>query len=241
MGTLLTRGVVLSALLFALTPCGPAAAQARHAIPVTKCPLETMTGTESFSAPATVSVSVDAAVAQRVSYYTQGSVGAFAPRGWHCYGHSGTGAASLFVVPAANDPFGTNQRGQIGVTAMDLFGYGGHYVDVLATGAPLFANVRAVAASSGKNVRTQPARGERVTTLSPNLVNFCDAVGAPGTGAGSGGPYASCGVVRANWNGTAKQSKSSPLVPDLSITSITLQAKDQPLALALLNLNTAGK
>lgn len=239
-----------------LAPSHEAFAQARVAIPAVACPLMTMLGPRAVSVPRYIRVDVSTYWASRIAYYTIGEwgvgplgrLGAFGPRGWHCQAHSGTGGAEITAFPGASGVSSVVKPGRIGLTAALQAGYGGHYVQVLQTGAPLFANLRAIAHLAARNpalapmlsgVRIQPYVGEQTTHVSANLTRFCDPPRVRGSGDASGGSYPSCGVVTELWNGTASQGKAVLLVPDLRAFSITVPANDRLLIMELLKLNSA--
>lgn len=211
-----------------------------------------MTGAVKVSAPATIKAAAGAQWQSKIAYYSMGTAGVFAPRGWHCFAHGGSGAMVINVAPAATDSFPNDTGGKIGITAMVWYAFGGHYALVLQKGTPLFANLRGIAFSElhGANqsnfmkmqagaMRYEPPKGEKVTVVSDSVVKFCDPPKVRGTGAGSGGAYPSCGVATEEWHGTAGESSSQPVIPDLHIFSITLPQAEQQFMNELMKLNGA--
>jgi len=225
------RALTIVALALSVAPLSAAAAT----VPVVACRLQTMAGLRSVSAPSSVGADIGRQWKGQIAYYTIGNLAVFAPAGWHCVGHSGTEGSELRVVPDASDLTRTDLHGHVGVVAALLAGYGGHYMDVLATGAPFFANLRAIAAKEG--TRAQPIAGEHLTYVSATQTMFCDPAQIRGTGGGSGGSYPSCGIATEDWRGTASQRKTTVFVPDLRILSITLQSNDRRLMVVLDRLN----
>ena len=173
------RALTIVALALSVAPLSAAAAT----VPVVACRLQTMAGLRSVSAPSSVSADIGRQWKGQIAYYTIGNLAVFAPAGWHCVGHSGTEGSELRVVPDASDLTRTDLHGHVGVVAALLAGYGGHYMDVLATGAPFFANLRAIAAKEG--TRAQPIAGEHLTTFrrrkpcSAILLRFAGPAAAP--------------------------------------------------------------
>jgi len=235
---------------------GTSCARASETVPVVICKEETMARqTVSVHAPPYVTATVSPALLQRIAFYAVSvfgndtrRIGVFGPRGWHCHAHSGTGGESVFVFPDKTDPFFFDLHGRIGEVFDLQLGYGGHFVEVLKTGAPLFTNLRAIARTAEENPQQaqlmnaspkqlEPYSGERVAKLGEYTVRFCDPPGVNGTGSESGGDYPSCGVVKEDWNGSASQGKAYVVVPDLWVFSVALPTKDASLANELLKLN----
>jgi hypothetical protein len=196
-----------------------------------------MTGTQTVSAPASVSANVPASWDSRVAYYTIGILGAYAPRGWHCAGRGGSSGASLVVVPGSV-PGGDLNR-QIGVEVkLGSGGTSGRFT-VLAAGGPLFPALRSLAthwAGSDpalKSVSDQPIRGETVTRVSATVARFCDPPRVRGVGDGSGGAYESCGL--ATILGAIPSAQSRENFPDLRVVSVTMQNQADVSAFVALN------
>lgn len=234
----------LLALVLSTLPA-QVSAQSRIEIPVVACPLQTMTGPQHVSTPSFVAVTapVPKQFQSQLVYYSIGTLGAFGPRGWHCHAHSGTSGSSIYVFPGTTDPFGTDLQGRIGLVMVLQLGYGGHYVEVLQTGAPLFADLRAIASKALKNpseasmlkgVRLQAVSGEQVTHVAATVTTFCDPPRVRASGAGSGGAYKSCGVVTEDWSQVDK--KAEVAAPDLRVTSMTFPASSESLAQQIIAL-----
>jgi hypothetical protein len=237
------RSLVLLTPFFVVAVQSGAAAQTQVAVPVVKCPLETMTGPESVSGPATVNVRTSKAWAAQIAFYSIGSIGALGPRGWHCQGHSGSSGATILVAPGAVPGLGDSLRGRIGMQIAYYSGSTSGRSSVFEIGAPLFADLRALApkapATFGITVpRTQPIRGETLKRLSTTVVTFVDPPKLQGSGPGSGGAYPTYGVIVEDWKSPAKQS-GTPL-PDLRLISITAPAKDASLMQELSVLNSSS-
>ena len=158
-------------------------------------------------------------------------------------GQSGTTQAVVVVMPNRAALQATDLRGRIGVSASTKFGYGNHYIDVIAAGAPLLANLHAAVArvkdpyaqQQLKSAHLQPYRGEAVTHVSVNVSKFCDPPGVRGTGEGSGGRYQTCGVAIEDWS-QASRGGGPVVAPDLKIVSIT--TGDAALTQLLVRLNS---
>ena len=229
----------VAAVLLGFASAGaPAATQAT--VPVVKCPLETMTGAESVSAPSSVKAALSASWASQIAFYSIGSLGAFGPRGWHCAGQSGSSGATILIAPGAAPKPGDDLSGRIGMQVSLYSGDTSGRASVLGIGAPLFANVRALVpkaeATFGLSVaRMQPIPGERVNRLSADIVTVVDPPRVRGSSAGSGGAYASYAVVIQEPQAGA--SGGVPALPDLRVISLTAPAKSAALMQQLVALN----
>jgi len=235
------RSLVLLTPLFIVSLQSGVSAQAQFAVPVVKCPLETMTGAETVSAPATVNVRTSKAWAAQIAFYSIGSIGALGPRGWHCQGHSGSSGATILLAPGAVPNLGDPLRGRIGMEIAYYSGSTSGRSSVFEIGAPLFADLRALApkaaATFGITVpRTQPISGETLKRISTTVVTFVDPPKLQGSGPGSGGAYATYGVIVEDWKSPGKQA-GTPL-PDLRLISITASAKQAALMQELSVLNS---
>jgi hypothetical protein len=226
------------AAVFASAFCSPSVALAKpQAIPVVKCPFETMTGTEAVSAPKSVSAELPAALSGRVAYYTVGLAAVFAPRGWKCVGRAGSSGVTLVVAPGSV-PSGDLTK-QLGVEMKLASGGTSGRATVASEGGALFPTLRTLANrwSNGdpllKTVSTQPRRGESVTPASSKVARFCDPRGVRGVGDGSGGAYATCGI--ATIVGAIPSGQGTENFPDLRIVSVTMQ--DQATTSAFVTLN----
>jgi hypothetical protein len=207
-------------------------------IPTVRCPLQTMTGAESVKAPATVSARVSKPYAGQISYYTVGYVGAFGPRGWHCSGQAGSSGVVLLAGP--NKAPTLVNPGQIALQAALYSGDTSGRFSVLETGAPLFANLRAlvkkVTATFGQPIQhSQPIPGQKVTPVSANVASFVDPPKVQGAAAASGGGYTAWGVATELWPKSG--AGSDPVIPDLRVFSIAVPASQSGLAQTLVALN----
>jgi hypothetical protein len=216
-----------AALVLGVSPGTMAATQAT--IPVVKCPLETMTGAESVSAPSSVRAAIPASWAAQISYYTIGSLGAFGPRGWHCAGNSGSSGATILIAPGAAPSFDEDLIGRICMRVALYSGSTSGRTSVLGIGAPLFANLRALAP------KARPFPGERVNRVGADIVTVVDPPSVRGSSAGSGGAYTSYAVVIQEPQGAAAGGASA--LPDLRVISLTAPAKSAALMRQLVALN----
>jgi hypothetical protein len=219
-----SRTVIVSTLTLAALCAAPALAK-RQSVPVVKCPFSSQASAGrpvAVSASASVLADVPTSWASRVSYYTVGVLGAFAPRGWHCAGADGSGGTVLTVVPG-NMPTAYNLDHQIGISVELAWGFTSGRFTVLETGGPLFLEVRTLARQSAdpdlRNVSVQPIRGESVTRVSPRVARFCDPPGIRGVGNGSGGAYRSCGLATISPSGFPGKN----VLPNLHLVSVTMR------------------
>lgn len=215
-------------------------------VPVVACSLQTMLGPEPVSVPETAIAVASAEWRARLAFYSYGgTTGVYGPRNWYCHAHSGTGGSVIYITPDPGDPFsGSTQRGRLGLTLLDEAGYGGHAVTVLESGAPLFANLRALARRPSiypigypglTDKQMEPIANEQVMHESATRATFCDPPGVHGSGVGSGGAYPSCGVAVEHMPGNPR----GQVAPDLRVFSVTLSQQDRAFMDLLVTLNGA--
>lgn len=221
-----------------------ARADSAVSVPVVACSFHTMVGPQAVSVPETVTAVVNDAWRARIAFYSIGeNTGVYGPRNWYCHAHSGSNGFVMYVTPDEADPFpDANQQGRVELALLDGAGYGGHVLEVLDRGAPLFSNLRALARQPSTypsglphltDQQMEPIPNEQVLHESATRATFCDPPGVQGTGAGSGGRYPSCGAAVEHAERIARDQRA----PDLHIFSVTMPQSDRAFMDVLVRLN----
>ena len=167
-------------------------------LPVTRCPTSYGTPRRDVDLPRAVRVKVTAALARRVSVFTDGlgTLQVVAPSTWGCTALDGIAASSsLIVYPPgeARPSWGHVTTVRSGIVATQTGGCDGCSLE---TACPLFpAAARQYAATYRTSCQHAARRTERRSVLSASTVLFVDPPEVQGTGEPSGGSLAAYGVM----------------------------------------------
>jgi hypothetical protein len=144
--------------------------------------------------PATMTATVTSEVAEKITFYGNGTRALLGPKGWHCEAAVGAdGSTSMTVTPPGQPtPEGSPPPDHQAVTAYT----GGGCVGCIATMAcGLFPEAWKLFDQPGLSCpSTSPAR-ELVTRRLPGSAVFEDPPGVAGTGEPSGGRYRALGLL----------------------------------------------
>jgi len=168
-----------------------AAAVPAAAVPFVGCPSDGQQGPQHAPPSGAVPGAVAPAAAAGLAYYSTGEIGVLAPRGWHCFGLSGSNGSILFVTPARqsfatlNDSAGL--RGPAIQISLSYGGTSGRFAVAQAI-ARLFPAHRAFAEQvAEEGIMTEPLPAgpypdDRLVRLSPTEVAFTTPGGRTGLG-----------------------------------------------------------
>ena len=160
-----------------------------------------------------------------LSYYSNGQITVLGPAGWACSALvAGDGGQALAVYPPGRPDY-TAVPIPKGAQVVEVFAdYTGHIpgADLVCGFFPHSAAASYIA--SGGESCTTPPTGQKVTTLTPDVVTFSDPPGLTGAGSGSGGSLTSVGA--AVYPQLAYGATDSV---DVSLLSCTLPAKQSRL------------
>lgn len=150
-------------------------------VPFVGCPADGQLRPQRAPRSGAVPRAVPAAAATRLAYYSMGELGVLAPRGWHCFGLSGSDGSILFVTPA-RQTFATlnDEAGLRGPAVQVTLSYGGTsgrfaVAEAIARLFPAhMAFARQVAAEGimAEPLPTGPYPGDRLIRLSPTEIAY---------------------------------------------------------------------
>ncbi len=230
--------------LAVLAGCGksataPAAgAVASVSVPFVGCARDGQTGPRAAPTGAAKIVTLDAASAGQLAFYSAGGGGVLAPRGWHCFGTYGSSGTTLFVAPqpiASSDVLGTNWAGAAGPAIMVVSSSGdtsGRFVvaQAIARVFPAhqaFANgVIAEGVEPASDFPSGPYASDKLTYRGDAMVEYASPPGAAGLGTWASGLTP---------NGEAMQGAAilTGQTPDLAVLAVRLGPPMQALAPAI--------
>lgn len=131
-----------------------------------------------------------------LSFYSNGQITVLGPAGWACSALvAGDGGQALAVYPPGKPDY-TAVPIPKGARIVQVFAdYTGHIpgADLVSAFFPHSA-AASFASSSGESCPAPPS-GQRVATLTPDVVTFSDPPGVAGAGSGSGGSLTSVGAA----------------------------------------------
>jgi hypothetical protein len=187
----ITTLAVLSWLgLAASALAAPASGAALKPAPLVACASDGQMGLTAPPKRKIATPRLSAGEAQRLAYYASADLGVLAPRGWHCFGLSGSNGSILIVTPERHGSELLDPKISIKGPAVEFIARDGETsgrFDVADAAADLFPAakdfVRQVAAEGLEPLKPwKPAASDRITSRSADRVEFVTAADREGLG-----------------------------------------------------------
>lgn len=171
-------------------PAAPTPGAALKPVPLVTCASDGQMGLTAAPKGKIATPRLPSGDAQRLAYYASEDLGVLAPRGWHCFGLSGSNGSILIVTPERHGSELLHPGVPIKGPAVELIARDGETsgrFEVADAAAELFPSardfVRQVAAEGLEPLKPWKATAsDRITSRSADRVEFVTAAGGKGLG-----------------------------------------------------------
>jgi hypothetical protein len=209
-------------------------------VPVVACRVYSQTGVQEPEVLPSIRLTLPVELHDAVSFYSSGSLTTLAPTGWIGAGTSGSEGATLKVAPfgavGALEALAYSHLGSEGISVCLWTASTSGVHRVFMVGLPIFPSIRsliegylALYNERASELRVAAWRGEILTPISPNVVEFLDAPGVEGTGVNGTGLTVGTNAIRGAV-ALAPDSRSATRAPDMAIVAVALDDSKADIA-----------